>query len=160
MSPSKSRSKTVSSLEDHLGYWLRFVSNHVSASFACRLEARDISVSEWVALRKLYDTPAYMYTSPSELAESLGMTRGAVSRLMERLVQKDLVERQDSRNDGRAQQIRLSSIGRKLVPRLAAIADKNEDAYFGNLPTGVREVLIGLMRKIVEEAEMTQVPVD
>jgi DNA-binding MarR family transcriptional regulator len=158
MSSSKSRRKPVSRLEDHLGYWLRFVSNHVSASFARRLEAQDVSVSEWVALRKLFDTPGY--TSPSELADSLGMTRGAVSRLMERLAQKDLVERQDSRNDGRAQQIRLSSVGRKLVPRLAAIADENEDAYFGDLPAGVREVLIALMRKIVEDAQMTQIPVD
>ena len=158
MSPSKSRRKTVSRLEDHLGYWLRFVSNHVSASFARRLEAQDISVSEWVALRKLYDTP--VYTSPSALAASLGMTRGAVSRLMERLAQKDLVERQASRNDGRAQQIRLSSIGRKLVPRLAAIAEENEEAYFGDLPAGVREVLIGLMKNIVEASQMTQIPVD
>ncbi len=158
MSPSKSRRKTVSRPEDHLGYWLSFVSSKVITSLARRLEAYDVSVSEWVVLRKLYD--ASSPASPTALAESIGVTKGPVSRLMERLVQKDLVERQASRNDGRAQQIRLSSIGRKLVPRLAAIADENEEAYFGDLPAGVREVLIGLMKNIVEESQMTQIPVD
>jgi DNA-binding MarR family transcriptional regulator len=158
MSASKSQHRSVSRLEDHVGYWLRFVSNHVSASFARRLEKPDISVSEWVALRKLYDAP--IWTSPSALAESLGMNRGAVSRLVERLVQKDLVERQASRDDGRARQIRLSSVGQKLVPRLAAIADANDEAFFGDLPANTRAVLIALMRQIAEESELTKVPVD
>lgn len=158
MSASKSQHRSVSRLEDHVGYWLRFVSNHVSASFARRLEKLDISVSEWVALRKLYDAP--IWTSPSALAEALGMTRGAVSRLVERLVQKDLVERQASRGDGRAQQIRLSSVGQKLLPRLAAIADANDDAFFGDLPENTRAALIALMRQIAEDSELTKIPVD
>ena len=49
MSAAKSHSKYVSCLEEHLGYWLRLVSNNVSASFARRLEKLDVSVSEWVA---------------------------------------------------------------------------------------------------------------
>ncbi|MHB1958550.1 MAG: MarR family winged helix-turn-helix transcriptional regulator [Acidobacteriaceae bacterium] len=158
MSASKSQRRSVSRLEDHVGYWLRFVSNHVSASFARRLEKPDISVSEWVALRKLYDAP--IWTSPSALAEALGMNRGAVSRLVERLVQKDLVERQASRDDGRARQIRLSSVGQKLVPRLAAIADANDEAFFGDLSANTRAALIALMRRIAEDSELTKIPVD
>lgn len=158
MSASKSQRRSVSRLEDHVGYWLRFVSNHVSASFARRLEKLDISVSEWVALRKLYDAP--IWTSPSALAEAVGMTRGPVSRLVERLVQKELIERQASREDGRAQQIRLSSLGQKLVPKLAVIADENDDAFFGDLPANARAALIGLMRKIAEESKLTKIPVD
>ena len=158
MSAAKSRPRYVSSLEDHLGYWLRLVSNNVSASFARRLETLDVSVSEWVALRKLFDQRAAI--SISTLAEQMGMTKAPVSRLVERLVQKELVNRQDSRNDGRAQQIWLSSAGQKLVPKLAAIADENDEAFFAHLPISGRVTMIALMKDIAKRYRLTQVPMD
>lgn len=42
--------KKISHLEDHLGYWLRFVSNQVSLSFRQRLEREEIAVVEWYSL--------------------------------------------------------------------------------------------------------------
>ena len=44
-----------SSLDRHLGYWLRAVSNAVSRGFAARVEAEGVSVAEWVFLRLLHD---------------------------------------------------------------------------------------------------------
>ena len=158
MSAAKSRSRSVNRPEDHLGYWLTFVSSKVVTSLARRLEAQEVSVSEWVALRKLYDQPAAI--SISALAEQMGVTKAPVSRLVERLVQKELVERQDSRNDGRAQQIWLSSAGQKLVPKLAAIADENDDAFFGDIPVNARLAMIGLMQDIAKQYRLTQIPVD
>ena len=52
-------------MQDHLGYWLRYVSNQVSHSFSLKLAARDVTVAEWVVLRELYDTDAM---APSALA--------------------------------------------------------------------------------------------
>jgi DNA-binding MarR family transcriptional regulator len=158
MSAAKSHSRSVSSLEKHLGYWLRLVSNNVSAAFARRLEALDVSVSEWVAMRKLFDQADPI--SISALAEQMGMTKAPVSRLVERLVQKELVNRQDSRNDGRAQQIWLSTAGQKLVPKLAALADENDEAFFGYLPISGRLTMIALMKDIAKHYRLTQVPVD
>lgn len=154
---SRSKSKRVSRLEDHVGYWIRFVSNHVSASFARRLEKLDISVSEWVVLRQLYDAQT---VSPTVLGESIGMTKAPVSRLVERLVRKGLIERKASRDDGRAQQIRLSAGGQQLVPKLAAIADQNDAAFFGELPENTRTALIAIMRQVVAQSQMNKIPVD
>ena len=154
----RSKRQKVSRLEDHVGYWLRFVSNHVSASFARRLEKLDISVSEWVAMRKLYDETAPI--SSTALAETMGMTKAPVSRLVERLVQKELVDRQASREDGRAQEIWLSASGRQLVPKLAAIADRNDAAFFGDLPENTREALISILRQIALESKLSQLPVE
>lgn len=158
MSAAKSHSRSVSGLEEHLGYWLRLVSNNVSAAFARRLEALDVSVSEWVAMRKLFDQAEAI--SISELAEHMGMTKAPVSRLVERLVQKELINRQASRHDGRAQQIWLSTAGQKLVPKLAAIADENDEAFFGHLPMNGRLATIALMKDIAKHYRLTQVPVD
>ena len=68
------RKTELSSLELHLGYWLRYVSNHVSHAFALKLAAAEVTAAEWVVLRELYD---FSESAPSALAERLGMTRGA-----------------------------------------------------------------------------------
>ncbi|MGB8478388.1 MAG: MarR family transcriptional regulator [Acidobacteriaceae bacterium] len=155
MSAAKSRSRSIKRPEDHLGYWLTFVSSKVVTSLARRLETHNVSVSEWVALRKLFDQRAAI--SISALAEQMGMTKAPVSRLVERLVQKELVNRQASRNDGRAQQIWLSSAGQKLVPKLAAIADENDEALFGHLNANARMAMIGLMQDIAKRYRLTKV---
>ncbi len=38
-------------LTSHLGYWLRYVSNHASHAFARKLDGRDVTVAEWVVMR-------------------------------------------------------------------------------------------------------------
>ena len=45
--------KPTAPLASHLGLWLRYVSNHVSARFAELLAGHEVTVSEWVALRTL-----------------------------------------------------------------------------------------------------------
>ena len=87
----------------------------------------------------------------------MGMTKAPVSRLVERLVQKELVNRQHSRHDGRAQQIWLSYAGQKLVPELAAIADENDEALFGHLPMKVRPVMIALMQDIAKRYHLSTI---
>jgi hypothetical protein len=42
--------RAASELTAHLGYWLRFVSNHVSLAFARKLESRGVTVADWVVL--------------------------------------------------------------------------------------------------------------
>jgi hypothetical protein len=44
----------IAPLEDHLGYWLRIVSNAVSLNFARRLEREDVTLAEWAFKRMLY----------------------------------------------------------------------------------------------------------
>ena len=57
----------VSGLEAHLGYWLRYVSNHVSHAFSMKLEALGVTVAEWVVLRELHDEDA---VAPSAIART------------------------------------------------------------------------------------------
>src|ERR1700744_455048 len=120
----------VSDLEDHLGYWLRYVSNQVSHGFARKVLARDVTVAEWVMLRVLYEEDAM---APSALAERMGMTRGAISKLTGRLVAKALVTRSADREDRRYQALALTATGRALVPELSALADANDAEFFDHL---------------------------
>jgi DNA-binding MarR family transcriptional regulator len=74
------------------------VSNHVSYAFARKLLASEVTVAEWVVLREMYEADAM---APSVLAEHTGMTRGAASKLIERLVAKKLVSRRGRSDDRR-----------------------------------------------------------
>ena len=145
----------VSDLEAHLGYWLRMVSNAVSQSFARRVEAEGVTVAEWVFLRMLWDIDP---VAPSLLAGRMGMTKGAISKLADRLNGKALVERRADPVDGRAQILSLTAAGRALVPRLAALADVNDAAFFGTLSPEDRNDLERLLRKIVSDRKLTDVP--
>ena len=90
--------ESISSLDAHAGYWLRWVSNHVSHAFKLKVEAHGVTVAEWVVLRQLFDAGE---THPSQLAENLGMTRGAISKLVDRLVAKGHVVRTAGEDDRR-----------------------------------------------------------
>jgi DNA-binding MarR family transcriptional regulator len=146
----------ASTLESHLGYWLRFVSNHVSHAFSLRLESRDVTVAEWVVLRDLYD---HAEVVPSELAVRLGMTRGAISKLADRLTGKALVTRTASGNDRRFQALALTPQGRQLVPLLSALADQNDAAFFGHLSPDERANVEDVMKGIVRRHGLRNVPV-
>ncbi|MGE0424852.1 MAG: MarR family winged helix-turn-helix transcriptional regulator [Reyranellaceae bacterium] len=147
----------VSDLSSHLGFWLRFVSNHVSQAFAEKLAERNVSVGEWVTLRLLYQADAM---PPSRLADHLGMTRGAVTKLADRLIGKSLVVRRADSEDGRAQTLALTRQGKKLVPTLAELADRNDAEFFGHLSRDERAALRRLLMRLVDHGQMRTIPLD
>lgn len=115
-----------SRLEDHLGYWLRCLSNFVSHRFADRLARQDVTVAQWVVLRTLYDCDG---ATLNQAAEKVGVDKSSLSRMVERLVQKDLVTRSEG-GDRRSVGLRLTPGGKKTVLQLAALADENDQAFF------------------------------
>ncbi|EWY39731.1 MarR family transcriptional regulator [Skermanella stibiiresistens SB22] len=149
--------KPLSDLRSHLGYRLRMVSNAISRSFARVLEAEGVTVAEWVFLRVLHDAEGI---APSLLAERMGMTKGAISKLADRLTGKGLVDRSSNPEGKRGQTLALTPAARSLVPRLSDLADRNDARFFGTLGPEERRVLEHLLEKIAVEHELTTMPVD
>jgi DNA-binding MarR family transcriptional regulator len=149
--------KTTSALGDHAGYWLRYVSNHVSHAFALKVEAQGVTVAEWVLLREMLDLGA---ANPSQLADTVGMTRGAVSKLVERLCRKKLAVRLASDGDRRYYTVALTAAGKKLAPLLAGLADENDREFFGHLRPAQKTSLIRLLQAIVRRHGWKDLPVD
>lgn len=145
----------ISGLENHVGYWLRFVSNHVSESFRARLKKHDVTVSEWVALRTLYNHPS---CALNVLAKEMGIDAGVTSRLVERLIRKKWVTRKISSEDRRFVTLELTSGGRTLVPRLAKEADQNDEFFFRHLSKVDRERLIAIMKVLIKSNELKEKP--
>jgi DNA-binding MarR family transcriptional regulator len=157
MGDKRASAAEVSELKKHVGFWLRFVSNHVSHAFARKLLLSGVTVAEWVVMREMFDEEA---TSPGVVAERIGMTRGGVSKLVDRLVGKELVTRQDRSDDRRFQSIALTAAGRRLLPRLATLADQNDEEFFHPLSARERAALVAAMKKLVEAHGLHTLPTE
>ena len=144
-------------LECHLGYWLRLVSNQVSGAFARALELRHLSVAEWVALNLIERGSD---PSPAMLADAMGMTRGAVSKVLDKLAAKNCISRTTSTADGRMQLVSPTRTGSRMLPGLAKIADDNEAHFFGPLDIDEKATFEKLLRKLAAVHELTSTPVD
>jgi DNA-binding MarR family transcriptional regulator len=157
MEQTMSKPVKVQPLEAHLGYWLRFVSNHVSHAFGLRLAARDVTAAEWVVMRELFEHESVV---PSALAARIGLTRGAISKLTDRLVAKALVTRTADGEDRRYQTLALTAKGRTLTPALSDLADQNDEEFFGHLDRVQRDRLEGAMKEIVRRHGLRSIPID
>lgn len=145
----------VSALDSHLGYALRMVSNAVSQGFARKLAGEGVTVAEWVMLRSLYDADAM---APSALAAQMGMTKGAITKLAERLVNKGLLARSGHADDRRRQSLALTGQGRAIVPALASLADHNDATFFSVLSEDQRRTLKALLARLVSQHALAAIP--
>lgn len=148
---------SVSELTDHTGFWMRMVSNAVSQGFARKVETEGVTVAEWSFMRALYDRDP---TPPSVLADRMGMTKGAISKLADRLLAKGLIERTESPHDRRAHSLSLTRKGQAKIPVLASLADENDTEFFGVLTEDEHETLGQILRALAERRGLTATPVD
>jgi DNA-binding MarR family transcriptional regulator len=139
-------SKSIpSNLDEHLGYWLRCLSNFVSRSFAERLARQDVSVAQWVVLRTLHDNSG---ATLNEAAAQVGVDKSSLSRMVERLVQKGLLNRAEG-GDRRSVRLSLTPAGKKLVPQLAKLADENDTAFFHTLAAKQRAEFLATIKQLL-----------
>jgi len=152
----KSARPAVTALRRHTGFWLRSVSNRVTQAFARKLLDSGVTAAEWVVLREMYDRDDDL--SPSVLADRTEMTRGAASKLIDRLVAKKLVSRRERSGDRRYQDIELTPLGRRLLPALAATADRNDEEFFAPLSAEERGALVSTLKKLVHAHGLHKIP--
>ncbi|MBA2655921.1 MAG: MarR family transcriptional regulator [Tatlockia sp.] len=143
---------TPSKLEDHLGYWLRCLSNYVHTSFAERLAAYDVSVAQWVVLRTLYDKQDISLT---ETAGLIGVDNSSLSRMVDRMIQKDLITRVEGK-DRRSVHLSLTALGNTLVPELARLADENDMQFFRTLSSSDRAQMINIVKLLLQSNNWDQ----
>jgi DNA-binding MarR family transcriptional regulator len=151
------RSVPVGALDAYLSYWLRFVSTHVAEALGGRVEEFGVTVSEWVVLRELYRVGP---CSPRMLAFELGITEGGMSRLVQRLATKYLVERSRVPNGKRQWQLCLTSVGRALVPTLEELVRENDAEYFGYLTAFEREQLTAMLKRVARRHRLKPMPLE
>lgn len=120
------------------------VATHQALSRA--LLPHGVTAAEWALLRELHAAGA---VPQGQIAERLGMTAGAISKLVDRLVAKRLLVRgRGGGGDRRVQIIGLTGTGALLVPDLARAAEASEAALFAGLSARDRAGLGAALAKL------------
>ncbi|MBA3813870.1 MAG: MarR family transcriptional regulator [Alphaproteobacteria bacterium] len=131
-------------LKDDIGYWLNRLRMQVHHGFEVRLEAYDVSIAQWCILLALYNESA---ASITELSKFIEVDKASISRVVERLLTKELVTHQAG-NDRRSGHVQLTQKGRELIPFLIQAAQENEQQFFGGLTSQEREQFRHLFHKL------------
>ena len=120
---------------DPLRVWFRFVRLHrrVASAIAGELKAVGLSIPQFDFLSTLSEREG---VSQQELAGRLYVTKGNVSRLVDRLVEARLVERRPTPADRRSHALHLTPQGRKLAQKGIAAQRAYVEATLGRLPPG------------------------
>jgi DNA-binding MarR family transcriptional regulator len=143
-----------SGLRDHIGYWLRRLSDAVHTSFERRIAARGVTVAQWNVLVTVYHGEG---RTTAEVARFVDIDAGAVSRLVDRLVGKGLMERSPDPASRRRVTLSLTPEGRALVPDLIRIADENDAEFFAGLAPAEKAALMAVLRRLTPRRDPVEV---
>lgn len=93
-----------------------------------------LSEGEFDLLATLRRSGAPYELSPTDLAASTMVTTGAITKRVDRLAARGLVERRADKRDGRARTIALGPAGRELIDRAVEAHYANEKRLIEGLP--------------------------
>jgi DNA-binding MarR family transcriptional regulator len=88
------------------------------------------------------------------------MTRGAVSKVIDKLETKKWLQSEIKDGDNRVRLLSLTRDGRRIVPVLAKFADNNDAHFFGCLDANEKLKLRQFLAKIAECHNLNDVPTD
>jgi DNA-binding MarR family transcriptional regulator len=130
----------------HASYWVKLAEARFSANLARMLEEWRLIPSEWAVLRELYRPGR---RSPVELGRVIGMSKGGISKLIDRLVKKDLLRKEVAQFDRRFRAVWLTEYGREWVPFLASMEGSLDREFYGKLRGGGRYRLTESLKRIL-----------
>ena len=94
--------------------------------------------------------------TPKQLAQTLGLPPPNVTVLVDRLVERALMQRERSATDGRAMDLRLTDKGAELARRVQRVSQTMEAGLLAPLSAGERAMLAELLHKLTQAS--TQAP--
>ncbi|MCA9881052.1 MAG: MarR family transcriptional regulator [Thermomicrobiales bacterium] len=119
-----------SGLRDQTGYWLNRLRGLAHARLEAALAEHGLTAAQWSVLITVYREDA---VTPLEIARFIDVDPGSLTRLLDRMEDKDLVRRLPVDGDRRSIRIALAPHAAALAPHLAALADANDAQLFASL---------------------------
>ena len=129
------------------------VRGHIDAELDRVFAAHGLTAANFGVLVTLARVDDGRGVSQRRLMAELGLTSGTISVRMDRLVDEGLVDRRVDPESRRNTLITLTARGRELFERVVPAHLANEDRLLAALDPREREVLAGLLRKLLVEFE-------
>ena len=124
--------------ENSLAFYGSLAQRAIFSALDQELRPFGLSPVQYIALGQIFERRA---ASPSDLADTLAITRATAARLVDRLVRDGLVTRETDPTDGRAVILRPTDRAERVWGEVADIGPKNlEKAYRGIEPADIEKV--------------------
>ena len=132
---------------------LAILARHTAAARRDTLDSRGLKIWQFKVLLMLRRFGPPYTASPSQLADMLGLTRGALSARLGPLEQAELITRANDPGDRRRVNVRLTSAGYQACEQHLAAEDQGEGALLSVLTQEEKQTLADLLRKLVAGVE-------
>lgn len=152
-------------IDDHVEHWLREIptmdplreqiigrisklARHIDAGRTTALADGELLYWQFKTLLMLRRAGKPYEASPSDLADQLGLTRGALSARLAGLEDRGLIERELDAGDRRRVRVRLTDAGYQALDAQLDAESDNEDGLLVHLGTAEKRTLVDLLRKL------------
>lgn len=143
--------------DQNVGYLMRRVLNSILAQGDRRLAQHGLTHAQWLPLYKLSkDANATV----AQIARDLGIDPGAMTRSLDRLEAKGLIERQRSQEDRRVVNLLLTPEGQSVAGKVPAVMAEVLNAHLEGFTTEEWQQLTRLLRRMMDNAESLRTPLD
>lgn len=123
-------------LHNSFVFWITRLSSVMKEQFNQQLQEQDVTWPQWMILNVLHHQLA---KTPAQIADNIGVDRSAVTRLLDRLEAKSLVERVHDGIDRRSIKIFITEVGKRLMVELNEAAVRHQEDFLRELhPTEMR----------------------
>jgi len=137
-------------VSSYLLYLLAAASEGASAEFHAKVRDQGLRVPEWRVLAILVEQDGAMIT---RLAKFALMEQSRLTRIMDQMIDKGLVQRAPDRDDGRRVRIWLTAEGRRRGEALVDDARTHEADILSSLPRSEAERLKPALKSLIEALE-------
>ena len=135
----------LGALNDRLGYFVRRLQVWIFQDFIRRLTRLDLSPAQFSVIVVIGANPGL---SQAELAETLGIERARLVRLLHRRERRGLTQRRASRSDGRRHALELTREGKTVLAAAERLAGQHEDVLREKLGARRYRTLLNVLRAV------------
>ena len=141
-------------LERYLPYRLSILSNQISTLVAESYKDRfALSITEWRIMAVLGEYPG---VSADEISLKTQIEKSLISRAISKLLKRNLIQRQISKEDKRRSQIELSPIGYDVYSQIVPLSLEYEQQLLSCLSQQEQEELSSLIDRLYVHAGKLQ----
>ena len=116
-------------INESFGYLINMTARNVKKELEERIKEYDITSSQWAVLKVLSEERAF---TQAEVAKKLSADRATTGSVIDRLLDKKLISRNQCENDRRANKVSLTEYGLELTKKICMEAiECNKKALAG-----------------------------
>jgi DNA-binding MarR family transcriptional regulator len=140
----------MTSIHQSVGYWASLLARSMEAEFGRRLAPFGLTRMSYAVLGAIaFDGKS----TPTSIADFLGLDRATVTRLLDRLEARNLIERDRSLSDRRSVSIIVKPEGEALAKELQAHSRAVNAQFTADLKTGDVESFVELVKAMLAQTE-------